>query len=484
MKDYLEPYIKENNVIQLSLFYFSDRKLSSRVVEWSDNDGEYKLKITCDYGIPGSLEHDIYTVIMKMWLKQGTENPRITLNYSDIARELGLQPNSWVTKIKKSLRRLGSTRYEFEECFVKADENGNNKITTFFSLFDTVHLYESSKKKSRRNSKSELVFPNDIVRNVQANYYQLLDMIWYRKLPDGLARRLYEFLAKKYYLRKDNIFKISEEAICRWLPITDKNTTKRKKLLEKTANDLILSSFLKSYRFDKKNKVCFFEYREDIRAKRSNIDNQKDFDNIMLDDPMPIVSNAKTIVLDKNTEDIYKNTEICKLFSEVKNLTNSVKKMIIKYYNDKNFDYVLWNIRYANANANKRYSAYLSKSLSENWGLDLKEEETQKIVNKKLLNQEEQYEYEEKSKKEIQIKKERELFQKEYEKFSEEEKRNMFLEAEKSINKDIIGRTMLVKIEYIQLIREKLSKIGFEFCGESISGLNFVKKITKNINKN
>lgn len=52
-----------------------------------------------------------------------------------------------------------------------------------------------------------------------------------------------------------------------------------------------------------------------------------------------------------------------------------------------------------------------------------------------------------------------------------------------SVKKDTLSRSMLVKIEYIQIVREKLLQIGLKFCGESLSGLDFVKKITKHLDE-
>ena len=47
---------------------------------------------------------------------------KIKLNYSDIARELHLDPpRAWVTDIKKSMKKLAQARYEFTGCFIKAE---------------------------------------------------------------------------------------------------------------------------------------------------------------------------------------------------------------------------------------------------------------------------------------------------------------------------------------------------------------------------
>ena len=131
--DYMEPYAKENNLLQLSLFHFGKRRPvpEKTISEWADTRGNYKLTCVCQYGVPGSFEQDVYAACMRIWVKNGMPATSIKLNYSDIARELNLTPiKAWVGKIKKSLRKLAQARYEFVQCFIKADDAGNKKVST------------------------------------------------------------------------------------------------------------------------------------------------------------------------------------------------------------------------------------------------------------------------------------------------------------------------------------------------------------------
>ena len=261
---YVEPYIKENNLLQLSLFYFGKGRPEQTVTEWEDKQGKCKLVCDCRYGVPGSLEQDVYAATMRIWVRQGMP-ASIKLNYSDIARELHLAPpRAWTTRIKKALERLGQARYKLDECFLAVTRDGIKRVSTQFSLYDRASLFRFSKdrdkSKSKRNSQSELVFPQDIRTNLEEKYYQYLDMVWYRALPEGLPRRLYEYLEKRRYHNQNGKFAISEKAICRWLPVTDKHTTNRRKTLDKIAKPLIDKGYLLSYTFDKINKLCLFWY--------------------------------------------------------------------------------------------------------------------------------------------------------------------------------------------------------------------------------
>lgn len=271
----IELYAKDKNLLQLGLFYFGKEKPKEIITEWEDSDGKYKLVCSSRYGVPGALEQDVYTATTRLWVKQGMPE-RIKVNYSDIARELGLSPKSSTTKIKNSLKKLGQARYEFEKCFVLATEDGTKKITTQFSLYDRTSLYQYEKGKSKRRSMSELVFPVDIRNNLEKKYYQLLDMKWYRALPEGLPRRLYEYLAKRRYHGVNGVFTISENIICRWLPILDKHTTNRRKRLKKITNYLIDAGYLKEYDFDRKKKLCLFTYAQSGPPIEDQIEDQSD----------------------------------------------------------------------------------------------------------------------------------------------------------------------------------------------------------------
>ena len=242
MSGYLEPYIKEKNLLQLSLFYFGKGRLKRTEVKWLGKHGECKLECVCKYGVPGSFDQDVYTACMRLWVKQGKPDDGIYLNYSDIARELCLKPKDSVGRIKASLKRLAQARYEFTECFILMDQGNPRIFNTHFSLFDSASLfdYKQGTRRSKRVSESKLIFPKEIKNNLEAQYYQYLEMTWYRALPDGLPRRLYEYLEKRRYHNVDGVFTIAEDTLCRWLPITDKHTTKEK---EPTGKNSPMSNF-------------------------------------------------------------------------------------------------------------------------------------------------------------------------------------------------------------------------------------------------
>lgn len=372
-----EYYFKENNMLQLSLFCFNRHRPEKTFVKWEDDGGKYSLECNCKYGAPGSFEQDCYTAVMRIWVKKNMPKDGISLNYSDIARELKLSPpRAWVTRIKKALKRMGMARYEFVECFIDATQKKRKKLTTSFSLFDTASLFEYSDGKSKRNSESYLVFPAQVQKNLEANYYQKLDMAWFRALPEGLSRRLYEYLDKrKYHSDKNKSFRISEEAICRWLPIKDVNVTKRRNRLKKVTMPLVNLGYLSKYDFDKVKKIAIFTYTDNKKPINQ--------DQVEIIEVTPTKSKTTAKSPDEKPVSLalLPDNQLQELITlvKLKRIPKALKDIITSYYNEKGYDYVKGNILYANDKSKSRYSAYLSQALEKNWGAAWYEEESENI---------------------------------------------------------------------------------------------------------
>ena len=56
----------------------------------------------------------------------------------------------------------------------------------------------------------------------------------------------------------------------------------------------------------------------------------------------------------------------------------SLKELLQKYLKDKGYEYVKWNILYANQMATKNWKSFLKSALAENWGEELEAEEKRK----------------------------------------------------------------------------------------------------------
>lgn len=62
---------------------------------------------------------------------------------------------------------------------------------------------------------------------------------------------------------------------------------------------------------------------------------------------------------------LLKQEQIHTLFSQLKKKTDALKELVTLYYDEKGYDYVLWNIRYTNSNAHKNYSSFFKMALEK-----------------------------------------------------------------------------------------------------------------------
>lgn len=265
MKNYTESCFK-SNLAQLPLFYFGKGKPKKTDATWFEK-GKFRLQCFNEEGVPGSFDLDCYTAVICMWIRQG-KPVEVKLSYSDLARELGLDPKNWVSHLKKSLMRLSSTRYELSRSFIEAGSSfriREKKIS--FSFFDSISLFQYRRGMSKKSGKSYITLSNEIQSSLNMDYYESLDLGKYRMLPEGLPRRLYEYL---YNIRKSNCsVDISEERICRVLPIRDQNTTARKNRIKRISGELTKIGYLSDCEYS--NKSFKFTYSDKVKFSADDI---------------------------------------------------------------------------------------------------------------------------------------------------------------------------------------------------------------------
>lgn len=573
MAQLLEMYVKEKNLLQLSLFYFGRGRPKETVVEWEGSDGVCRLECVCKYGVPGAFDQDVYTATLRVWVEQDMPHECIKLTYSDIARILKLKSSkNSVGKIKKSLEKLGQARYELKRCFIK--HNGDKDEVVHFSLFDAVVLHNRKKTSAKY---TELYFPDLIRENLEAKYYQRLDMAWYRALPSGLPRRLYEYLEKRKYHCINGTFSIAEEILCRWLPITDSHTTNRRKTLKGITQCLVDAGYLLEYDFDRTKKQCTFTYAKDARPPQNNdeieiksdklqsVEQKKDSDNAKVESlqksqyeqqvfvealdwiqsipyfhqkksqdiaslPMSevislyprireayekeskegnppkanwvynqfvkkidvtefIADNNKNEIVEKlEQEDFFSGKKGLKIDEErleeliklmkIKKISKNLMKTINNVFAQEGYDYVKWNILYANKKANKNYGNYLEQSIKNNWGENFAESEKEKeeliIANQKAMLEVNETPIIEEEKEDIE-----KIFLEKITLIDQEIKFDFWQESLNEIPKNAVSHAMNVRIAYFEKLKKYMNDNGENFDKDMRAGIKFIKKITK-----
>ncbi|MCK4517246.1 replication initiator protein A [Candidatus Babeliales bacterium] len=214
---FLELYIKEKNLLQLPLFCFQKSKKRSFKTKWTKKGTEYSVEclapVDTKITVPGAFEQDVYAVSCLIWVRNGMPDEGIKTSYSEIANVMKLNPRDNNHRIKKAIESLTLCNYRLAGCFRHKMKSGmvKDEEDYDFSLFtEATHVFRKKGKLLKGNNVA-LVFPQKIRDNLKAEYYQRLEMKKYKKLPSGLPRRLYEFLAKRRWeLKVPGAFHIKE----------------------------------------------------------------------------------------------------------------------------------------------------------------------------------------------------------------------------------------------------------------------------------
>ncbi len=486
MSNSREIYVKENNLAQLSLFNFGMRNFRRTKVEWKDKNGEYELVCAVPEGddeikgVPGAFEHDVYTAIMRIWVKGGMNGDTIDISYSQVARELYLKPEHSATRIKMAIKTLAKCRYTFKHCFIRnyKDDTEENREEVVFSLFSEADIFEqkrgSKKKSSLKKSKSTLVFPKQIVKNIETKYYQFLNMKWFRALPSGLPRRLYEFLEKKRYLSNNSVFAISEEKICMWLPIKTKHVTSRRKNLKKISDSLIKAGYLRYYYFNKTKKLCVFAYsdaKDPVYPER-----------VIDVEPEEVIVKETSFVREPIPQILVESTELERLVSliRLKRVGKATKNLLSKHLKENGSEYVERNILYANDKAKSSYSNYLGKCLANDYAEVWHEEKQSKQEALLDLNEElrqKEKEEKEKSRKELELAELRQEFLEKVEKLSDLFKRMAMDSAKREVD-DTPSKEFAIKPTYSMRILDIVNEMGGKYPKEILT-MEIMKKLWK-----
>ena len=531
-------YCKEKNLLQLPIFYFEMANKEKIEISWEEENGR-KCEIICcsSEGLPGSLEQDVYAACMRLWILQ--QMPRaIEVQYTDIAKILLLNPVQWRTKIKKALFKLGAARYKFTHCFIDA-KNRTISSTEFFSLFDTAE-FQDEKKKGGKWNKNKLYFPEEIKINLEQKYYQWLDFSLYMSIKSGVPRRLYEYLDKRRYHQIEGTFTISEEKLFRWIPLTNKNISSRRKTLRDGMQSLIEMQYLENYQWDRKSKLCSITYGNTLprMAIEKNVAKKYPTKLASLAEPEEVFSAQPAIaqpeevftqtasiakpkkVLKKTVVELKKippefreilSPEIAErsieqheqkkqelreeqlqtLFGMLKSKLIILMPMISEYYDRHGFDYVRWNIQYANEHAKKNYAVYLSKTLAENWSLVQQEEQKQKELQRQETQRKAQEAAIQAQQEELarerneQLKQKlRLLFKQKIDALAPEIKEEFWQQAISIINANKTWekmpqtmKIMQVKLQYKDLLRNYFNECGDNFSKTTVDGIAFAKEI-------
>ena len=258
--------IIEGNLLEYPIFSMLRKKVEDTSVEyvWLEQDSlgkplkEEKLRVNCVYGIPNAFDLDVFTAIMRIYLKQRGEHKKneIHLTVYQVMKELSIEKTGLrARRIRDSLVRMANTTLNFDKSFYAE----KSRVTKIVDLLVSLEYYERQKGNKLINA-IRITLDEELVSSIERNYFKLIDFEIYKSLPSGLPRRLYEYLEKKKYRKVQ--FEIGVRKLARRIPLKTGKMSQLRGLLDKANGELKKKEVIDRWVYRGSNIVYYFRKSE------------------------------------------------------------------------------------------------------------------------------------------------------------------------------------------------------------------------------
>jgi hypothetical protein len=237
---------------------------------------------------------------------------------------------------------------------------------------------------------------NFVLKIKESRFFRYINFKQYKSLKRPISLRLFEILCKTFKGRdlweidlvklgikltfsKRKVYQKGEEKevmyhsdiLAKLKPaINEINKVAENKELFKSLEIPVSEAFSVGYELRSENKIIVFSkvIPEWVKAEKE-------------------IKVPKVEAQSKVERAVKEAPELKSLYEMSKSKTIGVKEAIKESYKEKGFEYVKWNILYANEKATKNYSVFLKKCLKEDWGAELREQELKREESEKVLQE-------------------------------------------------------------------------------------------------
>lgn len=389
----LQDYVKiDMNVIQYPIFNISKRKKLNEIYKYYfDKNKESYLEIIPSAGnyVPGATEELVFLAIMKIFEKNA-QSQEFYFTIKELMQEMKICEENFrkdFITIKKSLKRLATTNYNFKNSMYSNFHKKVIKSTTFTTLFSLqiINFEEETNEKLIKELKNryghkfkeicKISFNNIIHYNlihsghISYNYDLLLDM------KDSIVRKIYIYLDKVRYSNLN--YEETLETFANRIPLSIRNGNIYKLIptLEEKFQKLINLGILKDFEIIEatplKKSILKFSFEECcnvIKEKNlfNSINSKRNIEEIIKNDIFDIENFTGRI--EKREEDVESILKILpKEFKNIKGINVDIQKSIKHYGINK----VLKSAFYVNSlnqtNSTLNLRTTFKKCLKESW---------------------------------------------------------------------------------------------------------------------
>ena len=317
-----------------------------------------ELKITNDRGeflitsgqkLPERTDMIFLLYLLKISQKSGYVQ-KLELTRYEILTECDLNRSEInYDRLEESLNRWKFVGIKFKGTFY----DNREYLTKAFGIINEYAIDKDTKKLKIEFNKSFL----EMVKST--NYCKFIDFKRYIRLRKPVACRLYELLLKTFLDRQE--WEIEAMKLAKKLTLGEGGKKKLypadiKIKIDPAVNEINQKTELQIEFETRKNKDRQVIFR------------------------FKLLKNIETEKQEQENNELQSLTDLLKDgYKDSKGLKDSIKRSYLKH----GYDYVKYNILYANKKASKAYAGFLKNALVENWG------EESRLEHEKIANQEE-----------------------------------------------------------------------------------------------
>lgn len=332
------------NLLEYPLWFQDECKAENQEkgFVWEHPNGKFLVKSTSKP--PVKTDNIFLLCLLRQSQTQSWKDEFFITRYQ-VIKDCGLDTNnSWYARLVDSLDRWKQVHIEFNGAFYQ----GREYKTLHFGVIDSWGFEEKTKRLRIRFSPEYLSIVKD------SSYFRFLDFDQVKALRSPLATRLYQLLVKTFKTR--DTWEIDSVSLAEKIPMKQRFPAHIALKIKPAVNRIHKYTDLKvtvEERKKARGEIVLVFTKEAAKPKEK-----------------PLEKKTPAFVMPENDE--FK--KLVAMLPLERQRQKSLLELVLKAFNAKGFDFVAWNIKYANKRAIGNYPAYFLKSLKGNFGAVMQEE--------------------------------------------------------------------------------------------------------------
>lgn len=376
------------NFLDKPLWFQTDKSSGDKKFTWKDIDG---YVYCAGYKLPEKMDI-LFLLYILLKAQQAGYQQKMSFTRYEILKECGLSTDSKAyNRLKDGLSRWLHISITFNGTFY----DGKKYKEIGFHIIDSYEINENTGKLEVSLN------PLWLAKIKDSEFFKYINFHYYKALKRPVSRRLYEVLCKTFKGRE--YWKIDLVKLGKKLTLSGKKVLKNGMETEVLYPNIVLASIKPAineinWLAEDKKALDALEVKANnafkIKYRLSEDKKVITFEKVLPDWVSKGFVEKKESSEEKPKES-KRETALEELLEMAKSKTKGIKEALDEALKEKGFEYVKWNILYANKEAKKNYSVFLKKSLKEDWGAEVREQEGKREEAEKALQEKKAKEKEE-----------------------------------------------------------------------------------------